>query len=84
MTRIAFISMLLCLSACGGGSGSVFAETCSRIDECNALAGTSVDECISSLEKAVSIATEAQRHDVEKGLSNCLEFATCQSFVGCL
>jgi hypothetical protein len=78
--RTLSLALFALFAACGGTS--ISEQTCSRIDECNALA-TSMKECVERIDNILDHATATDRDEVELQLDRCLEHPACNAFLTC-
>lgn len=74
MSRL--VVLVLLSSACGASAASV----CARLDECNALAGTSLTQCTENIQQSLDTLTESRRRDCLADLSDALGNASCEQF----
>jgi hypothetical protein len=59
-------------------------DLCERADQCNLLgAGYSAAECTSDIGACVRSLSDAQRHDWETFIDECMRLQVCQSFDDC-
>jgi len=83
--KIAALLVLILSTSSACGSDDVVVDACERFDECNALNdGLSVNECIETVDRNLSLVTPTQAHDWEGLMRACLDFAGCQPFLNCV
>jgi hypothetical protein len=81
----AAIAVGLTAAACtgDGSDGSMVDQFCNRLDECNALDGHSVEECIGIFDECLGDLTESRRADWETSMDRCLELRACDAMLDC-
>jgi hypothetical protein len=79
------VVFVMFLAGCPSDQPDPVAESCQRLDTCNALkAGVSVDECVQDVDKSLDGLTATNRSDWNKLMNNCLGFAACADFLTCV
>ena len=74
-----FTLLALLLAGCGAPE----ANLCDRLDECNALADMSINECTEVWTDALEDMSSAQASDCEAQLQDCLDLSSCDNFMSC-
>ena len=85
------VALTLCFSftlamGCGDDdSKSVPRQFCEKLQSCNLMkAGTNVDTCTETIEKAWNLAPSAKKTDCENSTNTCIGKADCGNFSTCI
>ena len=65
------------------GGTDLETQVCMRLEECNAIIGTSVAECSDEVLGCTAGLNSAEREDFDRAVADCLSFNSCGNFLDC-